>query len=128
MDHASNSVLRSTSQLTNHFHGMGYSGSSGGGTCGWFNISAVWKEVVRGGFVDISDSHLKLSLPRTLRRGKHRLLLWPDKEADGSTETATPSKVGTRDEMGRLEKVSIVFYSTAHHTSLILLSIASEEI
>ncbi|KAJ3480520.1 hypothetical protein NLI96_g8291 [Meripilus lineatus] len=41
----------------------------------------------------------------TLRRGKHRLLLWPDKEADGSTETTTPSKVGTRDEMGRLEKL-----------------------
>ncbi|THH27396.1 hypothetical protein EUX98_g6791 [Antrodiella citrinella] len=41
----------------------------------------------------------------TLRRGKHRLLLWADKEADGSTETTTPSKVGTRDEMGRLEKL-----------------------
>ncbi|TCD66701.1 Phosphatidylinositol (PI) 3-kinase [Steccherinum ochraceum] len=41
----------------------------------------------------------------TLRRGKHRLLLWADKEADGLTETTTPSKVGTRDEMGRLEKL-----------------------
>ncbi|KAI0071970.1 atypical/PIKK/PI3K protein kinase [Panus rudis PR-1116 ss-1] len=41
----------------------------------------------------------------TLRRGKHRLLLWPDREADGSLETTTPSKVGTRDEMGRLEKL-----------------------
>ncbi|KAI0784446.1 atypical/PIKK/PI3K protein kinase [Abortiporus biennis] len=41
----------------------------------------------------------------TLRRGKHRLLLWPGKEADGSSDTTTPSKVGTRDEMGRLEKL-----------------------
>ncbi|KAH8978579.1 atypical/PIKK/PI3K protein kinase [Lactarius hatsudake] len=41
----------------------------------------------------------------TLRRGKHRMLLWPGKEADGSLETTTPSKSGTRDEMGRLEKL-----------------------
>ena len=43
---------------------------------------------------------------RTLRRGKHRMILWPDREADGTNETTTPSKiVGTRDEKGRLEKV-----------------------
>ncbi|KAI0319647.1 atypical/PIKK/PI3K protein kinase [Amylostereum chailletii] len=41
----------------------------------------------------------------TLRRGKHRLLLWPDQEADGSVDTSTPSKSGSRDEMGRLEKL-----------------------
>ncbi|KAI0730079.1 atypical/PIKK/PI3K protein kinase [Fomitopsis betulina] len=41
----------------------------------------------------------------SLRRGKHRLLLWPDREADGSIETTTPSKIGVRDEMGRLEKL-----------------------
>ncbi|KAG9315154.1 putative atypical/PIKK/PI3K protein kinase [Chiua virens] len=41
----------------------------------------------------------------SLRRGKHRLLLWSDKEADGSMESTTPSKLGTRDEMGRLEKL-----------------------
>ncbi|KAN0128791.1 Protein kinase-like domain containing protein [Lactarius tabidus] len=41
----------------------------------------------------------------TLRRGKHRMLLWPDKEADGGLETATPSKSEARDEMGRLEKL-----------------------
>ncbi|KAG6809881.1 hypothetical protein H0H92_014299 [Tricholoma furcatifolium] len=41
----------------------------------------------------------------TLRRGKHRLLLWPGVEADGSIETTTPSKLETRDEMGRLEKL-----------------------
>ncbi|PSS34047.1 hypothetical protein PHLCEN_2v1951 [Hermanssonia centrifuga] len=41
----------------------------------------------------------------SLRRGKHRLLLWTDCEADGSNETTTPSKMGNRDEMGRLEKL-----------------------
>ncbi|PPQ95727.1 hypothetical protein CVT26_008370 [Gymnopilus dilepis] len=41
----------------------------------------------------------------TLRRGKHRLLLWPGVEADGSVETTTPSKLVTQDEMGRLEKL-----------------------
>ncbi|KAH9846234.1 atypical/PIKK/PI3K protein kinase [Lenzites betulinus] len=41
----------------------------------------------------------------TLRRGKHRMVLWPDREADGANETTTPSKIGTRDEMGRLEKL-----------------------
>lgn len=42
---------------------------------------------------------------RTLRRGKHRLFLWAGREADGSDDSTTPSKLGTRDEMGRLEKV-----------------------
>ena len=42
---------------------------------------------------------------RTLRRGKHRLFLWAGREADGSDDSATPSKLGVRDEMGRLEKV-----------------------
>ncbi|KAI0833713.1 atypical/PIKK/PI3K protein kinase [Trametes gibbosa] len=41
----------------------------------------------------------------TLRRGKHRMVLWPDCEADGANETTTPSKIGARDEMGRLEKL-----------------------
>lgn len=41
----------------------------------------------------------------TLRRGRHRLLLWPDQEADGSIETRTPSKVPNEDETGRLEKL-----------------------
>lgn len=40
-----------------------------------------------------------------MRRGKHRLLLWAGQEADGSMQTKTPSKLGNRDEMGRLEKV-----------------------
>jgi len=50
-------------------------------------------------------AHLVLAV-RTLRRGKHRLLLWSDIEADGSVDTTTPSKMETQDEMGRLEKVS----------------------
>lgn len=33
------------------------------------------------------------------------MVLWPDREADGANEPTTPSKIGTRDEMGRLEKV-----------------------
>ncbi|KAG8909004.1 Phosphatidylinositol (PI) 3-kinase [Tulasnella sp. 403] len=41
----------------------------------------------------------------TLRRGKHRLLLWPGQEADGSIDSRTPSKVDVKDEMGRLEKL-----------------------
>ena len=53
-----------------------------------------------------SKSQHSQTIPiRTLRRGKHRLFLWPGIEADGSIESATPSKWGTRDEMGRLEKV-----------------------
>ena len=43
---------------------------------------------------------------RTLRRGKHRLLLWLGVEADGSIGSTTPSKLASQDEMGRLEKVS----------------------
>ncbi|CAK5265470.1 unnamed protein product [Mycena citricolor] len=41
----------------------------------------------------------------TLRRGKHRLHLWRDVEGDGSVDSATPSKLDERDEMGRLEKL-----------------------
>ena len=33
------------------------------------------------------------------------MILWPDREADGANETTTPSKIGTRDESGRLEKL-----------------------
>ena len=44
---------------------------------------------------------------RTLRRGKHRLFLWKDIEADGSVDTKTQSKTEIKDEMGRLEKVCI---------------------
>jgi len=48
---------------------------------------------------------------RTLRRGKHRLLLWPGVESDGSIETTTPSKLAVQDEMGRLEKASALHFT-----------------
>ncbi|GAA5828167.1 hypothetical protein JCM5353_007814 [Sporobolomyces roseus] len=41
----------------------------------------------------------------TLKKGKQRLYLWKGKQGDGSRDTETPSKVGLKDEMGRLEKL-----------------------
>lgn len=41
----------------------------------------------------------------TLKKGKQRLFLWKGKEADGGVESETPSKIGLKDEMGRLEKL-----------------------
>lgn len=41
----------------------------------------------------------------TLKKGKQRLFLWKGCQADGSVESETPSKVGLKDEMGRLEKL-----------------------
>ncbi|GAA5901956.1 hypothetical protein JCM8208_006648 [Rhodotorula glutinis] len=41
----------------------------------------------------------------TLKKGKQRLYLWKGVEADGRVESDTPSKVGLRDDMGRLEKL-----------------------
>lgn len=43
----------------------------------------------------------------TLRKGKHKLNIWPDVEADGNHDTTTPSKVkGQNDnDMNKLEKV-----------------------
>lgn len=42
----------------------------------------------------------------TLKSAQHRLYIWKGIKADGSNETATPSKVGEmKDEMGRLEKL-----------------------
>ncbi|GAA6060356.1 hypothetical protein JCM10212_004540 [Sporobolomyces blumeae] len=42
---------------------------------------------------------------QTLKKGKQRLFLWRDRPGDPSVLTETPSKVGLRDEMGRLEKL-----------------------
>ena len=42
----------------------------------------------------------------TLKSAQHRLFVWKGVKADGSIESATPSKVGEmKDEMGRLEKL-----------------------
>ncbi|KAG1204363.1 hypothetical protein G6F70_000580 [Rhizopus microsporus] len=43
----------------------------------------------------------------TLRKGKQKLHLWPDREADGKQDTSTPSKIKTKDsdDMNKLEKL-----------------------
>ncbi|KAI8922597.1 kinase-like domain-containing protein [Entophlyctis helioformis] len=41
----------------------------------------------------------------TLRKGRHKLFLWPWKEADGSMPTTTPFKNGQPTEMDRIEKI-----------------------
>ncbi|GAA5927147.1 phosphatidylinositol 3-kinase VPS34 [Sporobolomyces koalae] len=41
----------------------------------------------------------------TLKRGQQRVYLWKHTKADGTSESHTPSKIGFRDEMGRLEKL-----------------------
>ena len=64
---------------------------------------------------------------RTLRRGKHRLLLWAGQEADGSMQTKTPSKLGVRDEMGRLEKAGKVI-GIGYVRSLVTFPSARQEI
>ncbi|CAO3592164.1 unnamed protein product [Absidia cylindrospora] len=41
----------------------------------------------------------------TLRKGKHKLHLWTKTEADGRTNTTTPSKIEATDDMDKLEKL-----------------------
>ncbi|KAG6837574.1 hypothetical protein H0H93_006988 [Arthromyces matolae] len=66
----------------------------------------VWDIAGPLGAVPVGGSTFRLFGKKwTLRRGKHRLLLWPGVEADGSVETTTPSKLENKDEMGRLEKL-----------------------
>jgi len=66
----------------------------------------VWDVGAPRTAVPVGGSTLKMFGKKwTLRRGKHRLLLWAGREADGSMQTKTPSKLGSRDEMGRLEKL-----------------------
>jgi phosphatidylinositol 3-kinase len=65
-----------------------------------FDIAGPRKKAVVGG------ATLRLfGSQATLKKGKQRLFLWKGKEADGSAETETPSKIGLKDEMGRLEKL-----------------------
>ena len=107
MDHATDPLLRPPIELTDHLYCMGYSGTSRSGAGGWHSIPVVQQKMVCC-FPDLFCRRVtdgQCLGDRTLRRGKHRLLLWPGKEADGSVETTTPSKSGDRDEMGRLEKV-----------------------
>ena len=55
------------------------------------------------------------------------MLLWAGQEADGSMQTKTPSKLGVRDEMGRLEKAGKVIGIECVR-SLVTFSSAREEI
>jgi hypothetical protein len=103
MDNITDKILRLASELTNFVYCMGYCGPSNSCSNWGVHIPTLWEEMVLGDrFQPNSSTDI---IRRTLKRGKHRLLLWPDQEADGSVESSTPSKLGTRDEMGRLEKV-----------------------
>ena len=44
----------------------------------------------------------------TIKKGRHKLFLWPWVEGDGQVETTTPSKPSTNSEAVRLEKVEFV--------------------
>ncbi|RKO89018.1 phosphoinositide 3-kinase family, accessory domain-containing protein, partial [Blyttiomyces helicus] len=41
----------------------------------------------------------------TLKKGSHKLFVWPWQEADGQVHTSTPSKINGTSEMDRLEKL-----------------------
>lgn len=105
MDHPPYSILRPATDFSDHIYSLGYCGTANSCPSRWFNVSTLWEKVVRSESYTV-DIPLTFQVYRTLRRGKHRLLLWPSQEADGSMESVTPSKLGARDEMGRLEKVS----------------------
>lgn len=65
-----------------------------------YDIAGPLQSVVLGG------STLRLfGKKSTLKKGKQRLVLWKGVEGDGRVETGTSSKVGIKDEMGRLEKL-----------------------
>ena len=87
---------------------MGYQGPAAGypDRCGRSYVSFIRQEVVRALVLSTAS---KCSISRyinsSLKKGKHRLFLWPEQEADGSADSVTPSKVELQDEMGRLEKV-----------------------
>src|ERR1700729_3536115 len=104
MGPSSHPILRLAAKLSDHPHSVGYCRTASSCTSGRLYLSTLWEEMVGSSSFAIY-LHLNTLFYRTLRRGKHRLLLWPDQEADGSMESTTPSKIGARDEMGRLEKV-----------------------
>lgn len=127
MDHPPNTLLRPSSELPNHVYGLGYWRSSIYCSRGGFYLSLIWEEMV--GWYCAMTCFILTSKYRTLRRGKHRLLLWPGVEADGSVETTTPSKMEVQDEMGRLEKVCQHSFSvtTPTHTPSSLSRSMNEE-
>ena len=107
VDNTSDTVLRPASQLSAHIHGMGYWRAEGCHPCWGIDVSDVWQEVVIATPLTSYKAHPNYLFIRTLRRGKHRLLLWLGVEADGSIESTTPSKLANQDEMGRLERVRL---------------------
>ena len=44
---------------------------------------------------------------KTIRKGKYKLHLWPDTEADGLDDCATPAKISDSSESDRLDKVFV---------------------
>jgi phosphatidylinositol 3-kinase len=42
---------------------------------------------------------------KTIRKGKYKLHVWPDIEADGLNDCSTPAKISERTESDRLDKV-----------------------
>jgi hypothetical protein len=103
MDYASDQVLRLAAKFADHVYRLGYCWAESCCSRRGYYVPSFWEENVRVHKVD--NAMYSTVLFRTLRRGKHRLLLWPDQEADASVNSTTPSKLGSRDEMGRLEKV-----------------------
>lgn len=54
----------------------------------------------------IKTAENQRTITRYMKRGEQRLYLHRGLEADGAHETTTPSDIGLKDEMGRLEGVS----------------------
>ena len=105
MDHAAYSLLRSSADLSCYFYGLGHWWTTRCSASRGFDLPSLWQEMVSS---SLSCLLLNCNNHRTLRRGKHRLFLWPGVEADGSIDTTTPSKLDTPDEMGKLEKVTTI--------------------
>lgn len=126
MDIAPDTILRSPVELADHLYCVGYWRSTLSRSGRRHDFQTVWQEMV--GWCPLFFCVYRSPWYRTLRRGKHRLLLWPGKEADGSMDTTTPSKLGTRDEMGRLEKVRLLPQSTRLLTCATIAILAREKV
>lgn len=54
----------------------------------------------------------------TLKKGRQKCKIWVGREADGLSDTQTPSPVDTGDEMDRLEKVPLLAISIEFKTDI----------
>jgi hypothetical protein len=105
MDHVSHQIQGFTKLISSVFYCMGASIWLQA-CCRWgIDVQNLWKTQVWPWLYENLRMIKLIVVPRTLRKGKHKLNLWADVEGDGNTETSTPSKVEHRDEMDRLEKV-----------------------